>query len=238
MPPPHKQKKHTKALWISIGVMLALIVIIAAAASQSSNGSSSTSTNTTSQIATTEPTQPATAMATRSIGIAEDTAVLGGSIFAFDNKLGANNCCNKNGWDINTMWVGVYTAENGGSWLGFDEQSHKRVVGIYINPYNTDINQTGTPVWNNIQTAKQICNVYLPPDARLQKTQGGWNEYYSPLLAKTLPSSDFTDINNHPEKPGLFFVVFDTLSSSSPQIDYCVLATDRSLQRENLALPS
>jgi hypothetical protein len=151
---------------------------------------------TASPQATSAPTQAAKATqaaptATPLTTITENTPVLGGSIFAFDNKLGASNCCNRNGWDVNHMWVGIYTAEDGGS-LSIDEQSHNRVIGIFIHPYN-DINQTGTPTWKDLQTAKQICTVYLPPDAKLQSSQtstynnglttANINTYYSPTLA-------------------------------------------------------
>lgn len=240
--PPPERRSHKK-LWIILAVaLLSLLVILSAVACESGGGTSS------SQPATASPTQPAAPLATttkvtKAVGIAENDAVLGGSISAFNNKFGDNNCCHNNGWDTNTMWVGVYTAEDGSAWYqAVGEQSHERVVGIYINPYSSSISSSDV-FWTGLQAAKQVCDVYLPPDAKFQTTYqyvstgvviGTVNEYYSPLLAHTLPSSDFTDVNGHPEKPGLFFVFFNSYASAPSQIDHCVLGTDRSLQREDV----
>jgi hypothetical protein len=112
------------------------------------------------------------------------------------------------------------------------EQSNERVVGINMHPYNTDFCNPNTPVWNTIQAAMKVCGAYLPSDAKLKTSNGSTFEYFSAMLANTLPKSDFTDTNNHPEEPGFFFVKYDNYNGSS-QIDYCLVGTDRSLQREN-----
>jgi len=227
------------SLWCG-ALLIALLLCVGIATCGESATQPSQTQNTTSQQATTAPTQqPATPTS-----ISENTAVLGGSVLAFDNKMGANNCCHDNGWDTNTMWVGVYTAEDGSRWYqAVGEQSHERVVGIRLHPYNANINQAGTPVWD-MPTAKKTCNAYLPSDAVFQKSyqhisfdivDGIINEYYSPLLAQTLPSKDFTDANNHPEKPGLFFVYFNYARPGHPgPIDFCTLSTDASLSREDV----
>ena len=166
--------------------------------------------------------------------IPSSAAVLGSTITAFDNKLGSNNCCYENGWDLNNMWVGVYTAQDGTSWYqAVGEQSNERVVGLNMHPYNSDAGSADTPVWNTIQDAEKVCDAYLPPDAKLKKSSGSSFEYSSAMLANTLPKSDFIDLNNHLEQPGLFFVDYDNYNSS-PQIDCCLIGTDQGLQRENL----
>ena len=237
--PPPERKSHKK-LWIILAVALALVVIVSAVALQTGNISPS------SQHLTTAPTQKAsTPQVAAPASIDENAAVLGGSIFAFDNKFGSNNCCNRNGWDTHTAWIGAYTAEHGSGWYqAVGEQSHERVVGIYINPYGDSTGSLASTTWPGLQAAKQVCNAYLPSDATLQTTyqhtfagnvDGSVNEYYSSLLARTLPSGDFTDVNGHPEKPGLFFVFFHGYGSTPSQIDYCVLGTDRSLDREGVS---
>jgi len=244
---PLPVRKSYKKLWIIIAVALALLVIVSAGALQAGNYSQSSQQPQASPTQQAEPlattTKVTTKKVTKPVGIAESKAVLGGSVFAFNNKFGDNNCCNRNGWETNTMWVGVYTAEDSSRWYqAVGEQSHERVVGIHMKPYNTDINQAGTPVWD-MPTAKRVCDMYVPPDAKLQTTyqhvyaglvDGTIKEYYSPLLAHTLPSSDFTDANGHLEKQGLFFVFFHSYGSTPSQSDYCVLGTDRSLQREDV----
>lgn len=142
------------------------------------------------------------------------------------------------------MWIGVYTAEDGSNWYhAVGEQSNERVIGIRLHPYNTDINQTDTPEWD-IPTAKKICNANISSDAMCQKTyqhifanlvDGVINEYYSPVLAHTLPSKDFTDSKKYPEKPGLFFVYFNyARPDNASQIDFCTLGTDASLLVEDV----
>ena len=246
-PPPPVQKSHKK-LWIIIAVALALLVIVSAGALQAGNYFSSSQQPQTSPAQQAAPlattTKVTTKKVTKAVSIAQSKAVLGGSVFAFNDKFEENNCCNRNGWDTNTMWVGIYTAEDGSRWYqAVGEQSHERVVGIYMKPYNTNINQTGTPVWD-MPTARRVCDAYLPPGAKLQTTYqymstgvviGTVNEYYSPLLARALPGSDFTDANGHLEKPGLFFVFFSSHASAPSQVDHCVLGTDRSLQREGVS---
>lgn len=238
------KKKSRKRLWFILAVVVVVLAIIIGVASQ---GQSQKPTPATQQTQATQMPAKATTRTstpTQQLSIADNIAVLGGTISAFDNKIGASNCCYENGWDTNTMWVGVYTAEDGSRWYqAVGEQSNERVVGIRIHPYNTDINQTGTPVWD-MPTTKKICNAYMPSDAMFQKTyqhifanlaDGVINEYYSPWLAHTLPGGDFTDSNNHPEKPGLFFVYFNyARPDNASQNDFCALGTDFSLQREDV----
>jgi len=179
------------------------------------------------------PPQPTPKPTPMPATIPASAAVLGGTIAAFDNKFGDNNCCHYNGWDVGNNWVGVYTVQDGENWYqAVGEHSNEQVVGINIHPYNTDITNANTPVWNTIQAAEKVCGAYLPPDAKLKTSSGSSLEYYSAALANTLLKSDFTDTNNHLEQPGLFFVNYDNYNSSS-QIDYCLIGTDRGLQREN-----
>jgi hypothetical protein len=249
LPPPHPPERRShKKLWIIIAAALALLVIVSAGALQAGHYSPSSQQPQASPTQQAAPmpttTKVATKKVTKALGIAENDAVLGGRIVAFNNKFGDNNCCHNNGWDTNTMWVGVYTAEDGGGWYqAVGKQSHERVVGIYINPYNSSGSSLDA-FWPGLQAAKKVCDAYLPPGAKFQTTYqyvstgvviGTVNEYYSPLLARALPGSDFTDVNGHLEKPGLFFVFFSNHASAPSQIDHCVLGTDRSLQREGVS---
>ena len=65
--------------------------------------------------------------------IPQGAATLGGSVFAFDKKFGANNCCFENGWTYqgpySQMWTGVYTG-GADSLRKVDERSTQRVVGV------------------------------------------------------------------------------------------------------------
>ncbi len=244
MPPPKMQPPRKRRIWLWILLSIIALVLIGGGISQlnSSNTDSSIFNNTPvpTQVITQPPTRQIETPTMQQIGIPESKALLGGSIFAFNNKFGDNNCCNTNGWDTNTQWVGVYTAEDGSRWYqAVGEQSNERVVGIRIHPYDNQ----GTSVWD-MPTAKKTCNAYMPSDAIFQKTyphtfanivDGVIFEYYSPLLAQTLPSNDFTDSNNRPEKPGIFFVFFDNASyENAAQIDFCALGTDANLAVEDV----
>lgn len=238
--PPPKQKSH-KPLWLILAAVVLVLVAIIGVASQ--RQSQQPVTQATEQIRTAQ--QPATRVPTKvpkqistpaqQLSIANNIAVLGGTISAFDNKIGASNCCIRNGWDDGNIWVGVYTAEDGGQWYqAVGEQSNEHVVGIYLNPYNTTFSG-GTPVWSSTQ-GKKVCYAYLPSDTKFIKTMNGRDEFYSSLLAHTLPSSDFTDSNNHANTPGIFYGIFHAIDGFSTNVDYCAFGTDYSLQREDVTI--
>jgi hypothetical protein len=235
--PPKKNLR--KRLWLLVAAVFVIGVILGVA-SRGQNQQPTPTTQATQQPAT-QPTTLPTVQPTRvstptqQLLIANNMAVLGGTISAFDNIIGASNCCTRNGWDDGNNWVGVYTAEDGNQWYqAVGEQSNEHVVGIYLSPYNTTFNG-GTPVWSSTQ-AKKVCNAYLPSDTKFIKTVNGRDEYYSLLLAHTLPSSDFTDSNNHTNTPGIFYGIFHLIDGFSTNVDYCAFGTDYSLQREDVTI--
>lgn len=205
--------------------------------------STAISTATPSPTATPVPTPKPTPTPTPPATIAENTPTLGGSVLGFDNKLGSNNCCNQNGWDANQMWVGISTMENGSSRIGFDEHSRNRVVGVYVHPYNATVGDPNTPTWPSLDAARRVCSAYFPSDAVLKGSQpykhfdfvvGVFYTYSSALLAHTLPAKDFTDVNNHPAQPGLFYVYYSyENTSTTTKFDHCSMGTDQTLDRES-----
>lgn len=153
------------------------------------------------------------------------SAVLGGEIVAFDNKIGSNNCCQDNGWSDGNTQVDVYGVTSGPRWYQVGgERSAERVSGIHLQLYNN-----GT--WATISDAQKAIAPYLPPDAHLvQSFSNGEYEYKSAMLTHTLPASAFIDANSRPETPGLFFAYYHQIGSNP--VDYCELATDRGFQNE------
>ncbi|HVB22416.1 MAG TPA: hypothetical protein VNG51_10755 [Ktedonobacteraceae bacterium] len=131
------------------------------------------------------------------------------------------------GWDSPTVYLSVEPEDR-----NFDEQSPARVVWISIQPENFNTFQESATWWIPA-IAYKICNAYLPPDAIFQNKivyndigaiAGYAKEYYSRLLADTLPASDFTDNNDHIERHGLFFLYFDYGGDGQHLID-CYLGT-------------
>ena len=174
-----------------------------------------TTQSTTSQTTfapTRQPTSAPTTPPKPTINL--NLAMLGGSIHAFDQKFGSNNCCYRNGW---TPPSGPYVAVEDDTYNGLnvDETSLNRVVLIEIQPQPDG--QTTDPVWS-VSNATSICNAYLPPDAKYQSsflvpladlTKGSVKVYYSTLLANSLPSKDFVDRNGKQGKPGTIYVYFE-----------------------------
>lgn len=179
-----------------------------------------TTQSTPSQTTTASTTQPTAAQVSKSPTvppkptISLSLAILGGSIHAFDQKFGSNNCCYRNGWTPpNGPYVAVEDSTYNG--LNVDETSLNRVVLVEIQPQSDG--QTSDPVWN-ASNATSICNTYLPPDATYQSgflvplgdlTKGSVKEYHSTLLANSLPAKDFVDRNGKQGKPGTVYVYFD-----------------------------
>lgn len=154
-------------------------------------------------------------------------AILGGSIHAFDQKFGSNNCCYRNGW---TPPNGPYVAVEDDTYNGLnvDETSLNRVVLIEIQPQSDG--QTTDLVWS-ASNATSICNAYLPPDAKYRGsfvvplanlTKGSVKVYHSTLLANSLPAKDFVDRNGKQGKPGTIYVYFDYHYDAS-HIGGCIL---------------
>lgn len=162
--------------------------------------------------------------------IPQTSAVLGGSVVAFDKKFGASNCCYENGWTYQgpygQMWTGVYT---GDSTTNVDESSKERVFGIENSgPLLSDMNVT-------LSQAKTICGSFIPPDAKYQEStqvnthslvQGFEFRYISASLANTLPASDFKDVNGKPTAPGTFYIFYDYGLGPTSSIGWCRLGTD------------
>ena len=179
-----------------------------------------TTQSTPSQTTSDPTTQPTSERVTK-VPIAPtrptinlNQAILGGSIHAFDQKFGSNNCCYRNGW---TPPNGPYVAVEDDTYNGLnvDETSLNRVVLIEIQPQSDG--QTTDPVWS-ASNATRICNAYLPPDAKYQSsflvpladlTKGSVKVYYSTLLANSLPAKDFVSRNGKPDKSGTIYVYFD-----------------------------
>ena len=235
-PPIRPRRKLGRGCMISLIVVAALLVFgiieaIATGGNGIGNGNASTQPTQSSQQPTTQTDAPTDTPipTTAPAGIADGSAVLGGTIMAFDNKIGSNNCCQDNGWEDGNTHVLVYTAQDGGRWYQkVGEQSSERVTGVLLQLF-----ESGT--WSTIQDAQKAIAPYMPSDAHLIKSLGnGEYEYESNLLAQTLPASDFVDANNHPEQPGLFFAYYDAPGNN--QVDYCEIATDRGFQNE-VSLP-
>lgn len=158
--------------------------------------------------------------------IPQSTAILGGSVFAFDKKFGANNCCYLNGWNYQgqygPMWTGLYTGDP-----SFDESSRQRAVGI-------DNDGGGSSTLWTMSQAKAICGGYLPPDAKYHGTTtvylanfvvGIELHYSSASLANTLPPQDFTDVNGKHTTSGTFYVYYQ-YGSTSTSVYQCALGTN------------
>lgn len=165
--------------------------------------------------------------------IPQTSAVLGGSVFAFDKRFGANNCCYDNGWTYqgaySQMWTGVYIG-SAGSLTSVGERSTQRVVGIEnAGPMVSDMSWT-------MGQAKAICGSFIPPDAKYQGSsqvnthsliQGFELRYTSASLANTLPSNAFKDVNGKPTAPGMLYVFYDYgLARSTDTIRWCRVGTD------------
>jgi hypothetical protein len=176
-------------------------------------------------------------------GIPQATAVLGGSVFAFDQRFGANNCCSENGWTYQgpygQMWTGVDIEQTGygGSTAKLDERSLARVMGIEIGSGG------GIETSWTMAQATAICDRFLPSDATYQKSTyvyGGSSargirlNYTSASLANTLPPSDFTRTDTtgtRPSPPGTFYVFYQyghyTYGDpSSTTVHQCRIGTD------------
>jgi hypothetical protein len=176
---------------------------------------------------------PATATATpKGPTIPQTAAVLGGSVFAFDKKLGASNCCYENGYTYQgpygPLWTGLYTGDID-SMSNVDESSTNRVIGI----------ENGGPVMSDMHwtltQAKAICANFIPPDAKYQTftqvnthslVQGFEFRYTSASLANALPSNAFKDANGNPTVPGTFYIFYDYGLGPSNTIGWCRLSTD------------
>ena len=184
-----------------------------------------TPTTLVSILPTNTPTTPQSPTPTPNPTIALSDAILGGSIHAFDQKFGANNCCYRNEWTPPTgpavgVWDDTYS-----QWNNLDESSMNRVVRIDILPQGSDI-------WSTSQAAT-ICDVYLPSDAKYQAeytvplgnlTQGSVKVYYSTLLANALPAHDFIGKDGKQGKSGTIYIYFDySYNGGSINIGDCVV---------------
>lgn len=172
-------------------------------------------------------------------GIPEATAVLGGSVSAFDKRLGPNNCCYANGWTYQgpygPLWTGLYTgySATGFSSANVDESSLARVIGI-----DNGGDGSGLEINWTMTQAKAICDSFLPQDAQYQTTAhvfagslvGIELRYTSASLAHTLPPSDFINASYKPAPPGKFYV-FYRYNPSDPTnmtVRQCRVGTDES----------
>jgi hypothetical protein len=184
----------------------------------------------------TPPATATTAPATPRGGIIpKSSAVLGGSVFAFNKKFGASNCCFENGWTYqgpySQMWTGVYTG-GPNSLTNVDERSTQRVVGIE----NGGV-MYAEMSWTLAQ-AQSICGSFLPPDAKYHNTTlvlyeavnvTGFEAHYTSVsLANTLPASAFTDAKGQPAPPGTFSIYYE-YSFNGPNhnsINRCAMGTN------------
>jgi hypothetical protein len=225
----HEQGGHTvlgRTAVVRGAVVLCAVILLgimgAGCAADSTVGASATSSVTHTPTATPLP------------AVKENAAVLGGAVYAFDNKLGSSNCCYRNGWDnegpYGVVWTGVwYDGYTGGA---INEQSKVRVKTMSIAAIQD------TPANWSVSQADALSNPYLPPDAKYKGTisvkdiaggvTGTEKRYTSALLANTLPASDFTDVNGHAVAPGTFYVYYKAQYNGSPVmlVGWCVLSTD------------
>jgi hypothetical protein len=215
----------------SIGLMfISLLLICSLSACADAGGT------TVSASGATPPATASTPTATPLGGIIPQTsAVLGGSVFAFDKKFGANNCCFENGWTYQgpygKMWTGVYT---GGpdSMTTMDESSTQRVVGV------EDGGAMYAEMSWKLTQAQSICGSFLPPDAKYHNTTfvlydavnvtGIEAHYTSVSLANTLPATAFTDAKGQLVPQGTFSIYYE-YSFNGPDhnsINRCTMGTD------------
>lgn len=177
-------------------------------------------------------------------GIPQATAILGGSVFAFDKRFGATNCCFENGWTYQGPYGQIWTridmeqTDFGAPTKNMDESSLARVIGIL----NAGVGGYGAG-WTMAQ-AKAICESFLPPDAKYQTsayvasgaTVIGIALYYtSASLANTLPPRDFTHTDTHGNNRlaslGAFYVFYGYGKYSfndpaSTTVDQCRVGTN------------
>ncbi len=186
-----------------------------------------TPAHTFAPTATATPHRPPTATPVPTISI--NAATLGGSVKAFDNKFGDNNCCREDGWDyqgpFGATWTGVYAGDSNFDWL-----SNSRVFGVLTEP------QPSGQSWDASQTGT-MQSQFMPSDAVLKSTQpaylgnlveGQEKTYFSALLAHTLPASDFKDNSGNLVQPGTVYVYlhFADYGNDSSHFDQCALSTD------------
>lgn len=231
-----KKRRRTRTAYVRrlTTVLCALLILVGVTSVGYATDSTTGSASGTPSSATRVPA------ATPKPAVAENAAVLGGAVYAFDSKFGSSNCCYRNGWDsqgpYGVVWTGVwYDGSVGGA---VDEQSKDRVTTISI----TD--QDDTPAYWTVSQADTICTPYLPPDARYKGTsavkdiggdvKGTEKRYTSVLLANTLPASDFTDVNGHAVSPGTFYVYYSAQYNDSPTmlVGWCILSTDEQQAQE------
>ena len=207
-------------------LLLIFFVLVALLLSSCGDTTQSISSQTTSAPTTQQTSAQATNVLTAppKPTISLNLAILGGSIHAFDQKFGSNNCCYRNGW---TPPNGPYVAVEDDTYNGLnvDETSLNRVMLIEIQPQSDG--QITDPVWS-ASNATSICNAYLPPDAKYQSsllvpladlTKGSVKVYDSTRLANSLPAKDFVNRNG---KPGTIYVYFD-YSPDASHIGDCYL---------------
>ncbi len=179
--------------------------------------------------------------------IPQDLATLGGSVFAFHDKLGANGRLFENGWIYQgphgRMWTGVDTGDDMMTDMGgaFEATSTRRVLCIF------HVGQFLHTAWT-VSQAQAICRSFLPPDAQLMDTADVYDvsqsyligleqHYFSASLANTLPAGVFKDVNGNLLTPGRFYIYYEfeftpemirTLrrESITSQVDVCTLSTD------------
>ncbi len=206
--------------------MLTLVCSLSACADARGTQASGTPTTLTRTVSTTAPTTTPSGPI-----IPQTSAILGGSVIAFDKEFGSKNCCYDNGWTYQgpygKMWTGVDTGNN--IW-NVDETSSERVLGVENSgPLISDMNVT-------FSQAKTICGSFIPPDAKYQEStqvnthslvQGFEFRYTSASLANTLPSNAFKDVDGKPTAPGTFYIFYDYgLAGPTSAIDWCRLGTD------------
>jgi len=207
-------------------VVLCVVILLAVLGAGCAAGSTVSISVTSSEMhAPTATPKPA---------VKENAAVLGGAVYAFDNKFGGSNCCYRNGWDnpgpYGVVWTGVWYDDSNGE--AVDEQSKDRVKTISI-----AANLDTTALWT-VSQADAISNPYLLPDAKYKGTisvtftgndvKGIEKRYTSALLANSLPASDFMDVNGHAALPGMFYVYYSAQYNGSPVmlVGSCELSTD------------
>ena len=215
------------------GLMLAILTLLTLLGSLCSCAGDTVASSRLPPVSNGTPSAPTTTP--KGGTIPQASAVLGGSVFAFDKKFGANTCCFEDGWTYqgpySQMWTGVYTG-GADSLRNVDESSRQRVVGI----------ENGGAMYAEMSwtlaQAETICGSFLPPDANYHTTTlvryeavnvTGFEAHYTSVsLANTLPASAFTDAKGQPTPSGTFFIYYE-YSFNGPNhdsINRCTLGSD------------
>lgn len=205
-------------------VFISIIILCLWITSCGDTQASTSSTNTT-HLANKTPTSTAITKPTISV----QSLTLGGRLNFFESKYGPQDRGRYNSAMYNNTLYQLSLLVMTDGQPGEQDDSHDRVISIDASPLGDNQN------WD-MKAAQHICGAFMPPDSKHAKDVNGptigevLHEYYSQLLANTLPSSDFVisslddNLNGQSVKPGLFTVIYNNfVTLSSDQVAECGL---------------